>query len=197
MTHTHTFNYSALCQQPGCISYDGESRSFTHSHTDTHTHLDINTHRLHDEKWAGQQYSATETEWEHTHTLRHWALFCHPNYSWKVTETKTAVCKFEYWYVMDDTPTPTHTHRRPRFSLFLTYTNILHTRTPSDMNVPVTALCINVSLPAGLELPLEKRSSLYKSSVIWKKQKLIKYKHTPSRIRILLTPQYVWERIRG
>lgn len=38
-THTHALlNYSALCQQPGSISSNGERRSYTHRHTPKHKH---------------------------------------------------------------------------------------------------------------------------------------------------------------
>lgn len=36
-THTRTLNYSALCQQPGSISSNGESRSYIHTPKHKHT----------------------------------------------------------------------------------------------------------------------------------------------------------------
>lgn len=85
VTHKHTlmhFNDSALCQQPGSVSTDGERRfSLKHRHTHTPGHT---IQRLHDEKEASQQSPATETECANTHTITHRTLY-HMNYSCNVT----------------------------------------------------------------------------------------------------------------
>lgn len=66
-THTCTLNYSALCQQPGSISSNGESSSYTHTHTPQHKHTSFIVRGL---------FSSTLL-------LRPNTNFCQHDYSWE------------------------------------------------------------------------------------------------------------------
>lgn len=149
-THTCTLNYSALCQQPGSISSNGE----THTHTWTQTHTSFIA--------RGGLVSSTMLLRPNTNVHTH-GIFLSTWWQSGVEQNKG----LQWASLSTDRWETSYTSRCPPY--FLSYTNtrsrILDTRTLSHINVLTRQQqqWVDRPLPAG---SLEKRVSLYNSAVI-------------------------------
>lgn len=149
-THTCTLNYSALCQQPGSISSNGDSKSYTHTHTPEHKHTSF----IAKETLVSSTLLLRPNTNVHTH-----CIFLSTWLQLGVEQDK----ELQWASLNTDRWETSYTSRcLPTFSPTQTNTDALDTRTRHMTRQQQQ--WVNQPLPAGFP---EKRVSLYSSSVIW------------------------------